>query len=127
EIAEVEVVGDIGADVGGQAGNVIPRLLGTLGKCSRLAQGIAWEETTDVNLTGGSTLQLIIAIAAVEMPLRTEVMVQPNHSKVGSIGKRHVGLESLFVDTVTTRRASKSPAASSCRIRLVRFGHILGP
>ncbi len=50
EVAEMEVVGGIGGNVGGQPGNEIPRLLRTVGNRSGCAQRVARKETADIGL-----------------------------------------------------------------------------
>src|SRR5712692_2434912 len=69
KVAEVEVVGGIGSDVGGQTSHEVPGLLRTAGKGNRSAKGVAGEDATDVHLRSGGAGQLVVAIASIEVPL----------------------------------------------------------
>src|ERR1700686_78176 len=69
KIAEVEVVGSIGRDVGGQAGYEVPRLLGATGNGCGCPELVAREHATDINLGSRRARQLVITIAGIEVPL----------------------------------------------------------
>src|SRR5215475_4183578 len=89
-------------NVGSQASYVIPGLLWTHRESRRRAESVAGEKSTDVHLACGGVDQFVVAIAAVEVPLRTEVVVETGDTKVGSLRKRDVGFEADFVNAVAT-------------------------
>ena len=117
----MEIVGGVGSDVGRQSAYEVPRLLRTQRERGRRAQRIPGEEASNIHLAGGGTSQPIVAIAGIEMPLRTKVMVKASYAEIRSIGERHVAFETLLVEAVTTRTQQRAAT------RVIRKRHVLGP
>src|SRR4029077_7850346 len=67
--------------------------------------------------------EFVVAVTAVEMPLRTEVVVQASDSKIGGVVIRRIGFEALLVDPVAFGGASKSAATTTTGSRLIRKRH----
>ena len=86
----MEIVGRVGADVGGQPRHQVPRHLWAVGHRSRRTQRIAGEEAANVNLVRSGAGQVVVAVAGHEVPLVAEVVVKAGNSKVVVLGKRHI-------------------------------------
>src|ERR1700687_3606639 len=73
-------------------------------------QCVLGEEAPYVHLIGSGLNQLVVAVAGSEMPLCTKVVIQTCDCKIGGVGERNVGLESLFIDPVAVcpRQAAAS-------------------
>ena len=104
--AVVEVVGGVGTNVSGQPGGVKPGQLRSSRLGSRDTQFIAGEEAADIYFVRGGNAQFEVAKARHEVPLVTKIVIQADNSEVAGLWKGKVGLEPLYVYTITTRLAT---------------------
>src|SRR5205814_10726491 len=100
--AVVEVVGYRGADCGGQACHPVPRQLWATGNRRWYSCLGAWQQTSDIELRCGGAVQSVVAIAAEEVPVRAEIMVQAGNAHVVILRDRHVGFEPKHVEAVAS-------------------------
>src|SRR6185312_7120412 len=91
--AEVEVVGGVVGDVGGETSDEEPRLLRAAGERRGSAERAATEDAADVVLAVGDAGQFVIAIAGHEVPLVAEVVVEAGDSEVVALWNGHVARE----------------------------------
>ena len=110
----MEIVGDVGADVGGQACHQVPRCLRAVGHSRRCAQRIAGEEAADVNLVGSGAFQVVVTIAGIEVPLIAKVVVNAGHPEVVVLGNRQIPSESLYVRVAAAETATWTHLAAAC-------------
>src|ERR1017187_10412584 len=114
----MEIVGSVGADVGGQPRHQVPRCLWAVGHGRSCAQRIAGEEAADVNLVDSGADQVVITVARHEVPLIAKIVVKTGNSEVIILGSAHIPYESLNVRAV---------AAAETAGRFIRLRHILVP
>ena len=93
----MEIVGGVGADVGGQPRRPQKCLLRKTGLRSRGAERVAGEEAADIDLSIGGRLQLVPTIARHEVPLGRKIVVHAPHCELAGRGLGNVGRESLNV------------------------------
>ena len=119
QIAVVEVVGEARGDIRRETCDVIPGLLRTAGDGSCLAQFVAGEESTDVNLACRSLCQLVIAIAGHEVPPVAEVVVEPADEEVILCWEVQVACEFVLVDAIASWPRNVGAASNAGRFVLV--------
>src|SRR5580700_591005 len=96
------------------------------GEGLRGTHSVATEETSDVDLVIGGTLQMVIAVAGHEVPLRAKVMVNARHAEVVVQRYGQIGAEIQGIHTVANTIAGEWTAASSrSRQRHMVLPHLL--
>src|SRR5882762_11534631 len=115
QVVVAEIVGQIRADVGGETRYEIPGYLRAFRRGLGHAEG-ATEQSADVILIIGKTLQMVITVAGHEMPLRTKVVVEADDAKIVVLRQLQAGQIALSVEAVARRRG-----------QVIRQGHVFVP
>src|SRR5208282_4071854 len=123
EVAVMEIVGDVGADVGSQARGVEPSLLRPIGKRRRCAKGIAREGASDVHLVLCGSMLIEVVVGGVEVPLGAKVVVDAGHAKVSGLRQSNIPDESEFVHSIATRTAADGTASGRSSLGFVLLPH----
>ena len=66
----------------------------------RNAEFIARKLSADVHLHRRREGSLAVAVAATELPLRTDVMIQPNHPEILTEGRAHRGIKTKCIAAI---------------------------
>ncbi len=69
----------------------------------RLAQRVTREKPADIHLARGHRVEMVVVVAGHEVPLLTEVMVQPDYTKIVLLRRKHIRAKALHVECVATR------------------------
>jgi len=125
KITKMNVVCRIWSYVYGQTRHEEPRLLWTVGLGSRSTQSVPREESADIHLAIGGPVQRVIAVASIEVELRTKVVIETGHTKIRVIWEAYVGFVAKCVDAVA---AGANPNDAATRVipnRLELVPHLL--
>src|SRR5215471_2051114 len=85
----------------------------------RNANSVPCCEAADVHLIRSGVLQVVVAVAAHEVPLFAEIVVDACHREIRSLREGDVGAKSQNVNAVATRETTSAG--------LVRQRHVLVP
>ena len=126
----MEIVCDVGRNVGSQAAYQIPRLLGANGEGRHCAQFVAGEEAADVDLIGGRAEESIETIAGGEMPLWTEVVVDTGHGEIRPVRDGNIALKADYINPIAAAAAQRTLDVTSRTARVIanwfkRVPHLL--
>ena len=114
QVIIVKVVGQVRRDIGGQADNQIPWLLGPTRGCRYLSQSVAGKKTADICLHSRGAGEIVDAVAAHQVPVLTKVVIHTGHAEIRPHRR------------CNRARKPKSVVPVSC-LCIGRVGHVFRP
>ncbi len=99
----MEIIGEIGGDVGGQPGHEIPRLAWNGGKHLWNATDVTRKDPPDINLPQETRILSIVAVAACPVQTRAERVIHANYPEVIIDGEFRKSGEADGVELISLR------------------------
>ena len=106
QVAVVEGIGGVGADVGGQSEYVVPRQLRSHRPGSWDSQRIAGEKAPNIHLVSGGDGQFKVSAARREVPLIAKVVIDAENFEVAGLWQGQVRLVATDVSYATDHIAT---------------------
>ncbi len=106
----MEIVGEGGTDVGGEADHDKPGLLRPGRHGLGNAKGVARKDTTDIDLVVRKVGEAVIAVARHQVPLCAKVVIQAGSEEVAALWEQDVGFVADDVDAIADRARERTAA-----------------